>query len=39
MSTANTWRSDLYSIHNVIQNTLVTHPKEVFINILREFNE
>jgi len=37
MGTANTFRTDLYSIHNVIQNTLVTHPKEIFIESLREF--
>jgi hypothetical protein len=37
MGTANTFRTDLYSIHNYIQNTCITHPKEVFIETLRNF--
>lgn len=37
MGTANTFRTDLYSIHNYIQNTCITHPKEVFIEALRNF--
>ena len=37
MSTANTWRSDLNTLHNLVQNSLQAHPKEIFIESLREF--
>ena len=37
MGTANTWRTDLNVLHNISQNTLATHPKEIFIESLREF--
>ncbi len=37
MGTNNSFKSDLYAIHNYVQNTMLTHPKEVFINTLREF--
>lgn len=37
MPTVNTFRSDLQSLHNIVQNSMVTHPKEVFIESLREF--
>ncbi|KKN61318.1 hypothetical protein LCGC14_0523090 [marine sediment metagenome] len=37
MGTGNTFRSDLYAIHSYVQNSMITHPKEVFINTLREF--
>ena len=37
MATGNTYRTDLYAIHNYVQNTNVTHPKEVFIQTLRDF--
>jgi hypothetical protein len=37
MGTANTFRSDLNALHNIVQNTLQTHPKETFIESLREF--
>jgi len=35
--TANTFKTDLYAIHNVIQNSMVTHPKEIIIESLRDF--
>jgi hypothetical protein len=34
--TGNLERSDLYQIHNVVQNTLMSYPKELIIGILRE---
>jgi hypothetical protein len=37
MGTGNTFKSDLYSIFNVYQNTLVAHPKELFIETLRDY--
>lgn len=37
MGTGNTYRTDLYALHHVSQNTLVTQPKEIFIESLREF--
>lgn len=37
MGTGSSYRTDLYALHNVIQNTLITHPKEIFIESLREF--
>lgn len=37
MGTANSFRSDLHAIHNVVQNSMVTHPKEALIHELREF--
>lgn len=37
MGTGNTYRTDLYVLHNVSQNTLVTQPKEIIIESLREF--
>ena len=35
--TANTFRTDLYSIFNSVQNTAIVHPKEIFIESLRTF--
>lgn len=37
MPTANTFRTDLNSVFNIVQNTAVVHPKEVFIESLRNF--
>lgn len=37
MATSNTYRTDLYALHNYIQNTFWVHPKEVFIESLRNF--
>jgi hypothetical protein len=34
--TGNLERTDLYQIHNVVQNTLMSYPKELVIGILRE---
>jgi hypothetical protein len=34
--TGNIERSDLYQIHNVVQNTLMSYPKELVVGILRE---
>jgi len=33
----NIWKSDLYGLHNYTQNTLVSYPKQLFIETLREF--
>ena len=37
MATSNTFRTDLYSLHNYIQNTSIVHPKEIIIEVLRDF--
>lgn len=37
MGNANSFRTDLYSLFNYIQNTSIVHPKEVFIESLRDF--
>lgn len=37
MATGNTFRTDLYALHNYVQNTMLTHPKEVLIETLKEF--
>lgn len=34
--TGNLIRTDLYAIHNVVQNTLMAYPKELVIGILRD---
>ena len=36
MSTANSFKSDLYAIYNYVQQTMLVHPKEVFIQTLRD---
>jgi len=37
MATANSFRTDLYSLHSYVQNTCITHPKEIIIEVLRNF--
>ena len=37
MGTANTFKTDLYALHNYVQNTMLIHPKELMIEMLREF--
>ena len=37
MSTNNVFRSDLYDLHGIIQNTMVNHPKEIIIATLRDY--
>jgi hypothetical protein len=37
MGTANTHKTDLYSLFNYVQNTQITHPKEIFIETLRNY--
>lgn len=37
MGTVNTLRTDLYALHDYIQNTLLVHPKAQIIEALREF--
>lgn len=37
MGTGNTVKTDLYALHNYVQNSMVTYPKELFIETLREF--
>jgi len=34
--TLNIERTDLYRIHNVVQNTIMSYPKELIISILRD---
>lgn len=34
--TGNLERTDLYAIHNVVQNTLMSYPKELIIGVLRD---
>ncbi len=36
MPTNNFFKSDLYKIHNVVQNSMIVHPKEMIIAILRD---
>ncbi len=37
MGTGSTHKTDLYSIFNYVQNTMIVHPKELIIETLREF--
>lgn len=37
MSSNNAFKSDLYSLYNVVQSSMMTFPKEVIIGILRDF--
>jgi hypothetical protein len=37
MGTGNTFKTDLYSLFDYYQNTIIVHPKELFIETLREF--
>lgn len=37
MSSNNFFRSDLYNIHNIIQNSMLVYPKEIIIATLRDF--
>lgn len=37
MGTGNNVKTDLYSLHNYVQNTMISFPKELFIETLREF--
>ena len=36
-STGNFFKSDLYKIHDVVQNTMIVYPKEIIIATLRDF--
>ena len=35
--TGNFFKSDLYKIHDVVQNTMIVFPKEIIIATLRDF--
>lgn len=37
MSVGNIFRSDLYSIHNIVQNSLIVYPKEIILATLKDF--
>lgn len=37
MGTGNNYKTDLYTLNNYVQNSAITHPKELFIDNLREF--
>lgn len=37
MGTANTFNTDLYSLNSYVQNTMISHPKSLFIEALRDF--
>lgn len=37
MGTGNIVRTDLYALHSYVQNTMISYPKELFIENLREF--
>jgi hypothetical protein len=37
MSSSNSFRSDLFDIHNIIQASMIVYPKEIFISTLRDF--
>jgi len=36
-SVGNIFRSDLYSIHNIVQNSMIVYPKEIIIATLKDF--
>lgn len=37
MATSNSWRSNLWSLNNVVQGSFLAYPKELMIDSLREF--
>jgi hypothetical protein len=37
MGTNNFFRTDLYSIHNIIQASMIVYPKEIILSTLRDF--
>src|SRR5579885_284780 len=37
MSTGSFFKSDLYHLHNIVQNTMIAYPKELIIATLRDF--
>lgn len=37
MATGNWFKSDLYKIHHIVQNTMIVYPKEIIIATLRDF--
>ncbi len=37
MGTGSTTKTDLYSLHHYVQNTMITFPKELFIETLRKY--
>lgn len=37
MATGNLFRTDLYRIHNIVQNSMLSFPKDLLIETLREF--
>jgi hypothetical protein len=37
MSSSNSFRSDLYSIYNIVQASMIVYPKEIIISTLRDF--
>lgn len=37
MATSNLWKSDLPHIHHVVQNTMISAPKEIIIATLRDY--
>lgn len=37
MATNNLFRSDLYKIHDIVQNSMIVYPKEIIIATLRDF--
>jgi hypothetical protein len=37
MGTGNNVKTDLYGLYNYVQNTMISYPKELFIETLREF--
>lgn len=37
MGTGNILKTDLYHLNNYVQNAMITYPKELFIEILRDF--
>lgn len=36
MGTANFWKSDLNAIHGIVQNTMLSYPKQLLIEILKD---
>jgi hypothetical protein len=37
MGVGNVFRSSLYSIHGIVQNAMIVHPKETIIAVMRDF--
>ena len=37
MTTSNVVKSDLYKLHNIVQNSAIVYPKELILSTLKEY--